>query len=73
MSDCCFSEEYELDLLKEYAGYFGIDPGVIEPLLEMGYDVRDIEELLYDPDGLQMIIDEMHEFDCFETEKSAKV
>lgn len=67
--DSHFTDESELELLIEYAGYFGIDPGVIELLLEMGYDVWEIEELLYDPAGLQTIIAEMVELVGLDTEK----
>jgi len=48
----------ELDLIIQYASYFGIDERDIIMLSDMGYDACDIEEMLYDPVGMQTVINE---------------
>lgn len=59
----------ELEMVIQYAEYFGIKKEDIIMLSDMGYDAVDIEELLYDPAGLHSIIEEYREMMVCEFER----
>ena len=46
---------FEIEQLKEFAGYFGYDESIIDELIAEGYTVDEIEELLYEPDELLLL------------------
>lgn len=52
-------EDETLDMLTEYAGYFGIAPEDVIMLLDYGYDEFEIEEMLYEPMAMQKCISEI--------------
>ena len=45
--------------LKQFASYIGVSEKDIDLLLEYGYTVDDVEELLYIPDGIEMAVEEI--------------
>ncbi|MCD7778412.1 MAG: hypothetical protein LUH47_07915 [Clostridiales bacterium] len=51
------NENSYLNDLINYGKYVGIDEDVILELLDLGYDYGDIENMFYDPDYLQDVID----------------
>jgi hypothetical protein len=53
-------DQTALDILTEYAGYFGISPDDICLLMDYGYDEFDIEEMMYNPELLQSRIAELN-------------
>lgn len=46
---------FEIGQLKEFAGYFGYDEGIIDELISDGYTIDEIEEFLYEPEELSML------------------
>lgn len=51
--------EDTIDMLTEYAGYFGINAEDVIMLLDYGYDEMEIEEMLYEPIVMQECISEL--------------
>ena len=45
--------------LKQFASYIGVSEKDIDLLLEYGYTVDDVEDLLYIPDGIEMAVEEI--------------
>lgn len=55
-----YDSDYEaLDILTEYAGYFGISQDDIIMLYDYGYSEWEIEEMLYSPMELQEFLSEL--------------
>ena len=52
-------EESTLEMLTEYAGYFGINEEDVVMLFDYGYDELEIEEMLYEPTIMQECISEL--------------
>ena len=52
-------EEDTIEMLTEYAGYFGINPEDVIMLLDYGYDEMEIEEMLYEPIVMKECISEI--------------
>lgn len=52
-------EESTLEMLTEYAGYFGINEEDVVMLFDYGYDELEIEEMLYEPMIMQECISEL--------------
>lgn len=52
-------DEDTIDMLTEYAGYFGINAEGVIMLLDYGYDEMEIEEMLYEPIAMQECISEL--------------
>lgn len=53
------SKESELEILYEYAGYFGVSEEKVDMLIEYGYTSLEVEELLYDDDALEKTLQEI--------------
>lgn len=51
-------------LLKDFAGMFGIAPEDVDLLLDYGFDVDEISELIYEPRAFQDAVDMVLEF-CY--------
>ena len=51
--------KYAIEILAEYAGYFGIAEEDVYALVYYGYDELEIEEMLYDPVQMQRCISEL--------------
>jgi len=45
--------------LKQFASYIGVSEKDIDLLLEYGYTVDDIEDLLYIPEGVETVVEEI--------------
>ena len=54
-----YDDETVMDMLTEYAGYFGIDAEDVIMLYDYGYDEFDIECMLYEPAEMQRCIEEL--------------
>ena len=54
-----YDDETVMDMLTEYAGYFGIDAEDVIMLYDYGYDEFDIECMLYEPAEMQRSIKEL--------------
>ena len=59
----------EWEIVIEYAEYFGFKREDIIMLYDMGYEARDVEELLYDPTMLQTVIEEYRNLMACEYER----
>ncbi len=50
-------DDFQIEQLKEFAGYFGVDPCYVDLLYENGFTADEIEELLYEPEELMNYAD----------------
>lgn len=57
--DSACYDDYAIEILAEYAGYFGIAEEDVYALVDYGYDELEIEEMLYDPVQMQRCISEL--------------
>lgn len=64
-----YYDSAEWDMVMEYAEYFGFKREDIIMLYDMGYEARDVEELLYDPTMLQTVIEEYRDLMACEYER----
>lgn len=54
-----YYDESMIEMLTEYAGYFGIDPEDVVTLMEYGYDEFEIEDMICNPNSFRKCITEI--------------